>query len=1530
MKKRTPSAPSAGRGARAATVTLLASRAKRGGARAVLAPVARGASSSQKQRVLLRERVDSGPRRVVVSSSPAAHPASSEDPNAGSAQPLAAAAVSETVEARKARLLGMSLEAMIREEASATREKKNSRTVLSEAARVGAKKPGPTLLRAGAPGALGRSVSLKPAENPGVSIVSTISAKSGAGRLFRQAMATRGDSGLEKNEASGGARVVVGDSAPGRLAGKAEAGSVSAGVCAARTGEGAAGERVVSARAASSVSRETSRRTSVEEGLITEDDEDGSGRKGPPYSSRNPVKAAETPVSNGLVWATGSRARLSPAVGSQRVKLVGRDEVGEEPDEPWQASAQGQSDGPRKVVLTGGSDTESIQARQQAGARIPLEEDGEAIGSGEEDGRSEAHALQAEEHSPGERASGKLMAERDRRRTREAETRAARVTLQTAAKAAALSSASLAFPSSRPATSRQVSARGERGVPGAGRVRGSGARTVACRDAEQPGGRGEARERAGPGASGLEGPRGRRGAGRSPVAAIAASRGKRDSEEPRANSSGRAVRSGEGVSPSRRERGGDSPRELRRAEGSPFPAATGDGPKRFGTTSGHSVLVLPAPTREEPAPARGESPGATRAAEGNRDRETQLRAARDARSPSEGHRQTRREAEVKQGERGGGARAGVSGRHEDESDRSPRRRANPSSSEKDGGREAARRGGPGEERSNRLSPRAGTGREALRPDDSGVAGGSKGQVSPRGAPAAASGADGTSRGRGGRDRLSGEETANGAASPDGRRGRAPERGSRAQGARREDASRRGDGDRASPSARVVILAGTVPGSVDAKSRGEDGAQKTRKRGRSPSGPREERNGEGRPEPAARAPRVSPRGAAGGSRSRGSSLESRVRRRGDGADSPRREKRDRRQSLSLSRERRRGARESIDSRARRGDARARGAAAVEPVRSLSPRRRAWRSPSRGDSLSGASSGLAARKRRALSPRREVSRSQASRSRSWRSPDSRRPRRYAESAGGRRDRSPDARKARAVGPSRQTRTRRSVSMSPGRKWSRRRSFDRRDSRAWSRSSTECREMWSGSWSRSWSRSERRRPVRRRSFSCSRSPSRRRSPYSSRSLSPEARGRRRGALSPGPKGLRRSRSPFGSRGPRGPSDDFGRGPRVEGGRKPGVSRGQGLHDPALDSRSGSRREEAGFEARGASTSGVQPVVLRTRRQREASQEQPLRAARHAPSPGPVVLAPPTCPPSQPIAILRPRGGSGAPAERGSIGAGRRDADSEVDARPSVGSGAFMPGPQGPRVELSRHYEERRRAEPDARRHVGEGVRGDRFEGPGDSFAHGRGHPPVPGPEDSPPRACRDYLLGRRCPGGASRCPLLHPSQRDLFKFDQHSLHLKPAYMREAVALGWVPRRPSARPYDDRQGPVESKGARRQDAREPEGRRHPDHEERRDRRAAEARGERKTNQGEEQRRTGEEEAREPVKRSASQQRALDGYFKTQTQEFLNAESYMEGWCKKELIEYFYDEYLSQNMSKEDALASATAYVERPEEYGLRKTSAE
>ncbi|KYF44686.1 hypothetical protein TGARI_306400 [Toxoplasma gondii ARI] len=1390
-----------GSGRAAASTRALLSAGGKQGSRAVVALTA------ETQRVLLRERTGSSSRRIVVS------------PGTKTALLAVAPAeqTAETVEARKARLLGMSLDALIRDEA---REKQTPLLPVPPRHNT----PGPLRL------AQARSVSLRPAEKAQGSSGAT-DAKGGgaAGRLFRQAIGRGGESAGEREGDAGSGRG-GGDNA-GRLR--------VAGVSATRD----AGPRGVERAPPPGASGESSRRTSIEEGLVS--DEDGLERpRHTPRCSRKLTAPKETPLLNGG-WTSG-RVCLSPAVGTQRVKLVGRDEIDEE-------AGQGptQDEGPRKVVLTDGA-REVMQSCRSGRVRLQGEEEEEGEEEegeeGEEgEGQRVPEGIEGKSQRAVERETG-AKTEKEVRHSREAETRAARACLQTAAKAAALSSASPAFP--RSANARQATA--ERHPAGLGpdaQRPGSTSRTVACRETET-GLKQGLKEGLKQGLKqGLkEGPK--QGPKRSPTqvpkgpeqtrSGSASPRGPRGVEGPQPEGDSGERR---GDTSAAVARGGESAHavaaEMRRDERTPGPAgrvtlpAEGEGPRRV-------------VRRESGAKTRGDTPGcAPRAAEqdavGPALQASRGEGIRRGRSLSEeGSRgrpaagKTRRRSPSVSEEASRRAREGAQIRRDQPGDY---RRQERSSRARSRSVEAAQTGRESRERS-RLSPRAPRGQDGFRAE-----GPLRGKGSPRGSQLAAAGSEELTLGRE-KERASGKRTAKGSAASPERRGREVDRG-RTQGGRED--SRAGRGDRAgSPSARIVILAETGSTAEDVTNR--EGAHPTRKRGRSPSGPLEEPNGAERPRPAAagrtrgRSPRASQ------SLSRDPSLEPKRTRRD--ADSPPRREQDRRLSVSVSRERRR-ARESA--RSPRRERETRGYGALE--REMSPRR-TWRSPSRGRSFSGASTGP--QKRRAFSPRREVSRSP------------RGPRRYADSPGHRRERSPIMRPLkRGAAP----RGPRSVSVSPGpvrgRVARRRSPRGYRDSRTFDRSSSDSRRC-----SRSWSlsRSRDRRPVRRRSFSSSLSPGGR-SPYSSRSVSPEPR---RKAPSTGRRF--RSRSPF---------EDFSRGPR---GAPPetGVS-SRGLHEP-VGSRSRRGRQ---FEVRGPSSGGgAAPVVLRTRRQREESQE-PLRASRRAPSPVPVVLAPPTGPAPQ-IAILRPRGVPEGPAERRGSLAGHRESEREE----------------------TRHFEERRREE---RRHF----EGQRF---GDSFGRG----PAPGPDDSPPRACGDYLLGRRCPaGGAATCPLLHPAQRDLFKFDQHSLCLKPAYMREAVALGWVPR--AARPLDaGARRPVDPKGARTA-------------EDRRGRRAAEsARGDRAPAQAEERRRSAREdnasderkeereERREPIQRSASQQRALDGYFKSQTQEFLNAESYMEGWCKKELIEYFYDEYLSQNMSKEDALASATAYVERPEEYGLRRTTAE
>lgn len=70
--------------------------------------------------------------------------------------------------------------------------------------------------------------------------------------------------------------------------------------------------------------------------------------------------------------------------------------------------------------------------------------------------------------------------------------------------------------------------------------------------------------------------------------------------------------------------------------------------------------------------------------------------------------------------------------------------------------------------------------------------------------------------------------------------------------------------------------------------------------------------------------------------------------------------------------------------------------------------------------------------------------------------------------------------------------------------------------------------------------------------------------------------------------------------------------------------------------------------------------------------------------------------------------------------------------------------------------------------------------------------------------------------------------------------------------------------------------------------------------------------------------KKTPEQQGVLNEYFISKSNEFLMSEAYLEGWTRRDLIEYFYDQYLQQDMTPADALASAASYVENPEAYGL------
>ncbi|XP_026193908.1 collagen alpha-1(III) chain [Cyclospora cayetanensis] len=69
---------------------------------------------------------------------------------------------------------------------------------------------------------------------------------------------------------------------------------------------------------------------------------------------------------------------------------------------------------------------------------------------------------------------------------------------------------------------------------------------------------------------------------------------------------------------------------------------------------------------------------------------------------------------------------------------------------------------------------------------------------------------------------------------------------------------------------------------------------------------------------------------------------------------------------------------------------------------------------------------------------------------------------------------------------------------------------------------------------------------------------------------------------------------------------------------------------------------------------------------------------------------------------------------------------------------------------------------------------------------------------------------------------------------------------------------------------------------------------------------------------------RTTEQETVLMEYFNSKAPEFLASDAYLEGWSKRDLIEYFYDQYLQQDMTAAEALASATSYVENPEAYGL------
>ncbi|KAL8269222.1 hypothetical protein Esti_006854 [Eimeria stiedai] len=93
---------------------------------------------------------------------------------------------------------------------------------------------------------------------------------------------------------------------------------------------------------------------------------------------------------------------------------------------------------------------------------------------------------------------------------------------------------------------------------------------------------------------------------------------------------------------------------------------------------------------------------------------------------------------------------------------------------------------------------------------------------------------------------------------------------------------------------------------------------------------------------------------------------------------------------------------------------------------------------------------------------------------------------------------------------------------------------------------------------------------------------------------------------------------------------------------------------------------------------------------------------------------------------------------------------------------------------------------------------------------------------------------------------------------------------------------------------------------------------------GEEERQQQQEQQEMEEEPEAAAFARTDEQQAALMEYFSSKTPEFLASDAYLEGWNKKDLIEYFYDQYLQQDMTSADALASATSYVEKPEAYGL------
>ncbi|OEH77586.1 hypothetical protein cyc_05156 [Cyclospora cayetanensis] len=58
---------------------------------------------------------------------------------------------------------------------------------------------------------------------------------------------------------------------------------------------------------------------------------------------------------------------------------------------------------------------------------------------------------------------------------------------------------------------------------------------------------------------------------------------------------------------------------------------------------------------------------------------------------------------------------------------------------------------------------------------------------------------------------------------------------------------------------------------------------------------------------------------------------------------------------------------------------------------------------------------------------------------------------------------------------------------------------------------------------------------------------------------------------------------------------------------------------------------------------------------------------------------------------------------------------------------------------------------------------------------------------------------------------------------------------------------------------------------------------------------------------------RTTEQETVLMEYFNSKAPEFLASDAYLEGWSKRDLIEYFYDQYLQQDMTAAEALASAT-----------------